>query len=151
MNPDLVGRRYALPEPYAVGREHVRAFARAVLAQNPLHFDVEAARAAGYADVIAPTTYPAVLQDAALQLLLAEPDAGFAIHQVVHGDEKFAYARPIVAGDDLRTELEVTSVKTLGGNAMISAATRITDTDGNDVVTATATLVVTAAAAGEGA
>lgn len=142
MNPDLAGRRYELTEPYLVGREHVRSFARAVLADHAVHHDVEAARAAGYADVVAPSTFPAVLQDAGLQLLLADPDAGIELSHIVHGDEKFTYTRPIVAGDELRTALTVTSVKSLGGNGMISAATELTDASGAHVVTATATLVV---------
>ena len=142
MNPDLAGRRFELPEPYLVGREHVRAFARAVLADNPTHLDVEAARAAGYPDLVAPSTFPAVLQDAGLQLLLADPESGIELSHIVHGDEKFTYSRPIVAGDELRAALEVRSVKSLGGIGMITAATEITDAVGAHVVTATATLVV---------
>ncbi|UQN14558.1 FAS1-like dehydratase domain-containing protein [Gulosibacter sp. ACHW.36C] len=147
VNPDLVGRRFVLAEPYLVGREHVRAFAAAVFASNPIHFDVEAARAAGYADVVAPTTYPAVLQDRGLQLLLADPMADFELKNVVHGDERFTYERPIVAGDELGAELEVTTVRAVRGNAMIQATTRLTDAAGELVVTAYATLVV----GGEGA
>ncbi|GGA69639.1 hypothetical protein GCM10011490_20320 [Pseudoclavibacter endophyticus] len=138
----LVGRRYELPEPYLVGREHVRAMARALFATNRIHLEVEAARAAGYADVVAPTTFPAVLQDACMQLFLADPDAGIELQNVVHGDEGFRYERPIVAGDELRAVLEITSIKSLGGNSMIAADTVVTDADGGHVVTATATLVV---------
>lgn len=141
-SPTLVGRRYALAEPYLVGREHVRAFSRAVFATNPVHLDPAAARAAGYGDVVAPTTYPAVLQDACLQLFLADPDTGIELQHVVHGDEGFRYERPIVAGDALDATLEVTSVKPLGGNSMIAADTVVTDAEGAPVVTATATLVV---------
>ena len=56
INPDIVGRVYPAEGTYAVGREKIREFARAVHAENPLHHDVEAARAAGYADLIAPPT-----------------------------------------------------------------------------------------------
>lgn len=147
MNPDLVGRRFELAEPYLVGREHVRAFASAVFATNPIHFDVEAARAAGYGDVVAPTTYPAVLQDRGLQLLLADPMADFELKNVVHGDERFTYERPIVAGDELTAELEVTTVRAVRGNSMIQATTAIKDAAGELVVTAYAALVV----GGEGA
>ena len=53
INPDIVGRVYPAEGTYVVGREKIREFARAVHAENPLHHDVEAARAAGYADLIA--------------------------------------------------------------------------------------------------
>ncbi|NLT27204.1 MAG: MaoC family dehydratase [Microbacteriaceae bacterium] len=142
VNPELVGRRFRLPEPYLVGREHVREFARAVLATSPVHFDVEAARAAGYADVVAPATYSAVLQDRAMQLLLADELVDFELKQIVHGDERFTFARQIVAGDELTAELEVTGVRALGANSMISAATTVADAEGATVVTGTATLVV---------
>lgn len=140
MNPDLQGRRYELPEPYLVGREHVRAFAKAVLAEHPVHTDLAAARAAGYADVVAPHTFPAVLQDAGMQRFLA--DSGIELSHVMHGDESFDYVRPIVAGDELRAALVITSVKMLGQNAMISAETAVEDAEGKPVVTAGATLVV---------
>jgi acyl dehydratase len=142
VNPELVGRRFALAEPYLVGREHVRAFAAAVFATNPIHVDVAKAREAGYADVVAPTTYPAVLQDRGLQLLLADPAADFELKNVVHADESFTYVRPIVAGDELTAELEVTNVRAVRGNSMLQATTVITDAEGSEVVTAYATLVV---------
>lgn len=149
MSPDatLVGRRYELPEPYLVGREHVRSFARAVFATNPIHLDRDAALASGYPDVVAPTTFAAVLQDAGMQLFLADPDAGIELKNVVHGDEAFRFSRPIVAGDELRAALEITSVKSLGGNHMIAADTVVTDDAGEHVVTASATLVVRGEAA----
>ena len=142
VNPELVGKRFALPEPYLVGREHVREFARAVQATSPIHFDVDAARAAGYADLVAPATYSAVLQDRAMQLMLADELVDFKLKQIVHGDERFSFARQIVAGDELTTELEITGIRALGANAMLSAATTVTAADGIPVVTGTATLVI---------
>lgn len=142
VNPELVGRRFRLPEPYLVGREHVREFARAVQATAPVHFDVEAARAAGYADLVAPATYSAVLQDRAMQLMLADELVDFELKQIVHGDERFTFHRHIVAGDELTAELEITGVRALGANAMLTAATTITGADGAAVVTGTATLVI---------
>ncbi len=129
-------------EPYLVGREKVREFARAVFATNPVNLDPDAARAAGYSDVVAPTTFPIVIQQLTLDRLLAEPDTGIDFSRVVHGDQRFSYSRPIVAGDLLTAQLTVTSVKTLGGNAMVTAESVITDEHGEHVVTATSTLVV---------
>ena len=111
VNPELQGRSYPPTPPYLVGREKVREFARAVLATSPLNLDPEAARAAGYADVVAPPTFPVVVQEHTLAQLLADPDAGIDFTRVVHGDQRFSYARPIVAGDELTATLTVTSVK----------------------------------------
>lgn len=142
VNPELVDRVFPPATPYTVGREKVREFARAVLADNPLHFDPEVARQAGYDDVVAPPTFPIVVQESTLAQLLAEPDAGIDFTRVVHGDQRFSYTRPIVAGDELTATLAVTSVKSLGGHSMVTSESVMTDASGNHVVTATSTLVV---------
>lgn len=144
VNPDIQGRVYPPTQPYLVGREKVREFARAVLSSAPLHHDPEAARAAGYTDVVAPPTFPIVLQDFTLQQLLADTDAAVDFSRVVHGDQRFSYSRPIVAGDELVGTMTVTSVKQLGGNSMVTSSTEIVDGGGAHVVTAISTLVVRA-------
>lgn len=125
-----------------MGREKVREFARAVFATNAIHHDPAAARAAGHADVVAPPTFPVVVQELTLAQLLAEPDAGIDFTRVVHGDQRFAYSRAIVAGDELTATLTVSSIKSLGGNSMVTAVSEIEDAAGAHVVTATSTLVV---------
>ncbi|WP_460522061.1 FAS1-like dehydratase domain-containing protein [Humibacter antri] len=142
VNPALQGRAYPPTEPYLVGREKVREFARAVFATNPINLDPAAARAAGHDDVVAPPTFPIVVQERTLAQLLGDPNAGIDFGRVVHGDQRFEYSRPIVAGDELTARLTVTEVKTLGGNSMVTAATAISDASGQHVVTATSTLVV---------
>ncbi len=142
VNPELQGRSYPPTSPYLVGREKVREFARAVLAASPLNHDPDAARAAGYSDVVAPPTFPVVVQEHTLAQLLADPDAGIDFTRGVHGDQRFTYARPIVAGDELTATLTVTSVKTLGGHSMVTAESAIADANGAHVVTAISTLVV---------
>jgi len=142
VNPDLQGRVFPPTASYLVGREKVREFSRAVLATSPINSDVDAARAAGYADVVAPPTFAIVLQQLTLDQLVAVPDSGIDMTHIVHGEQRFAYSRPIVAGDELTATLAVTSIKTLGGNAMVTAESTIVDTTGTHVVTATSVLVV---------
>ncbi len=127
MNPDLVGRVFPPVSPYLVGREKVREFARAVFATS---------------DTVVPPTFPVVIQEATLAQLLAEPDGGIDFSRVVHGEQRFTYSRPIVVGDELTATLAVTSVKTLGGNAMVTAESAMVDAAGAHVVTAISTLVV---------
>lgn len=142
VNPEIQGRTLPPTEPYLVGREKVREFSRAVFATNPINVEVAAARAAGHADVVAPPTFAVVVQERTLQQLLAEPDAGIDFSRVVHGNQRFTYTRPIVAGDELTAQLTVSSVKTLGAHAMVTADTVVTDAEGRHVVTAISTLVV---------
>ncbi|BDZ54276.1 UPF0336 protein [Agromyces marinus] len=142
MNPELQGREFPPAAPYLVGREKVREFARAVFATSPINHDVEAARAAGHADVVAPPTFAVVVQEHTLAQLLAEPDAGIDFSRVVHGDQRFTSSRAIVAGDELTARLTVSSVKTLGAHSMVTAESVISDAAGEHVVTAISTLVV---------
>lgn len=142
VNPELQGRTLPASASYLVGREKVREFARAVFASNPIHLDVEAARAAGHADLVAPPTFGVVVQERALQELLAQPDAGIDFSRVVHGDQRFTFSHPIVAGQELTASLTVTSVKTLGAHSMVTAETRIVDAAGEHILTATSTLVI---------
>ena len=144
MNPELQGREFPPTEPYLVGREKVREFSRAVFSTSPLNFDPEAAKAAGYTDVVAPPTFPVVVQEKTLAQLLEAPDGGIDFSRVVHGEQRFSYSRPIVAGDELTARLTVSSVKSLGGNSMVTADSVITDASGAHVVTAISTLVVRA-------
>ena len=142
MNPGLQGRVFAPTAPYLVGREKVREFSRAVFATSALNFDLDAALTAGYSDLVAPPTFAVVVQESTLAQLLAEPDAGIDFTRVVHGDQRFTYTRPIVAGDELTATLTVASVKSLGGHSMVTAESTIVDANGAHVVTATSTLVV---------
>ena len=142
VNENIVGKAYPPVAPYLVAREKIREFAAAVMSQGPLHRDVDVARQAGYSDVVAPPTFPVVLQEKALQILLSDPEAGIDYSRIVHGDQRFDYSRPIVAGDELTTTLEVTKVQSLGGHTMVTSESRVLDTKGEHVVTATSTLVV---------
>ena len=142
VNPELVGRHFPPTAPYLVGREKVREFSRAVFATHPINLDPSAAQAAGYSDVVAPPTFAVVIQEGTLAQLLNEPGSGIELTRIVHGSQQFSYTRPIVAGDELIAQLAVESVKTLAGNALVTAVSTITDAAGEHVCTATSMLVV---------
>lgn len=142
VNPELVGRVFPPTSPYLVGREKVREFARAVFADDPQHTDPAAAQALGYADVVAPPTFAIVVQELTLQQLLGQPDSGIVLQNVLHAEQRFSYSRPIVAGDELTGRLAVTGIRVLGGNAMVTSESVITDASGEHVVTATSVLLV---------
>ena len=77
-----------------------------------------------------------------MQVLLADPEAGIDYSRIVHGDQRFDYIRPVVAGDELTARIEVTKVQSLGGHTMVTSESRMVDAQGGLVVTATSTLVV---------
>ncbi|WP_033436678.1 MaoC family dehydratase N-terminal domain-containing protein [Saccharothrix sp. NRRL B-16314] len=142
LDQSFAGRSYPPSPPYEVGREKIREFADAVGEASPVHRDPEAARAAGYKDVIAPPTFAVVLSLKVNDLLIDDPDLGLDYGRVVHGDQSFVHHRPITAGDRLRVELHVDGVTTRMGNDMLALRAEITTEDGEPVTTAKSTLVV---------
>ena len=142
VNPNVQGKKYPETDPYLVGREKVREFARAVFSTNPVNHDVFAAQAAGYTDVVAPPTFAVVIQERSLTSVISDPEADIDFSRVVHGDQRFVSVRPIVAGDELTSVLEVASVKSLGAHSMVTFNTEVFDADKKLVCTAISTLVV---------
>ena len=142
VNPNVEGKTYPETEPYLVGREKIREFAHAVKSTSPINLDVFAAQAAGYSDVVAPPTFGVVIQERSLTSVLSDKDADIDFSRVVHGDQRFIHTRPIVAGDELTSQLTVASVKSLGGHSMVTFETKIHDAAKELVCTAISTLVV---------
>ena len=144
INQEIVGRTYPATEPYSVGREKIREFATAVKATSPLHFDVQAAQRAGYSDLIAPPTFAIILAQKADAALIGDPEAGIDFSRVVHADQRFTHHRPIVAGDELLTEVHVDSVRVMGAGAMLTTREEITTVEGEKVATCISSLLVRA-------
>lgn len=144
INPDLAGRIYPAGESYQVGREKIREFATATKATSPVHFDVAAARALGYGDVVAPPTFAIIVAQRADAQLIADPESGIDFSRVVHADQRFTHHRPIVAGDELLAELYVDSVREMGAGAMITTRAEITTLTGEKIATTVSSLLVRA-------
>jgi len=142
VNPNVQGKTYPETPSYLVGREKIREFANAVFSTNPVNLDVFAAQAAGYSDLVAPPTFPVVIQERSLHQVLADPEAEIDFSRVVHGDQRFVANRAIVAGDELTSVLTVASVKSLGAHSMVTFNTEIFDINQQLVCTAISTLVV---------
>ena len=142
VNPAIEGKIYPRTSSYLVGREKIREFAKAVFSNGPANLDLEEAKKHGYKDLIAPPTFAVVIQERSLTQVISDKEAALDFSRVVHGDQRFIHVRPIVAGDELTSELKVASVKQLAGNSMVSFETQIFDANQDLVCTAISTLVV---------
>jgi acyl dehydratase len=134
LDQSFIGRSYEFP-PYLVGREKIREFATAIGADDPLHHDVEAAKAAGYPDVVAPPTFPIVRTLHALGEVVLDPALGIDYGRVVHGDQRFVYERPVVAGDELVVVTHIEEIMTRRGNDFLNTRQEVRTTGGELVVT----------------
>ena len=141
LDPSFVGRSWPPSAPYIVGREKIREFATAIGATDAEYHDPEAARALGYADVVAPPTFPIVVTMAANGQIMRDPGLGMDYTRVVHGDQRFSYTRPVVAGDALVCTNTVEEITQRGGHDFITTRTEVTTEAGEPVVTAWSKLV----------
>lgn len=134
-----VGHYYQTGGAYRVGREKVREFARAVQNYHPAHWDVAAAAALGYPDLVAPLTFTSAPAMAANQHLFESVVVGYDMY--LQTEEVFEQHRPIVAGDELHTDVELTAVRRIAGRDLITVTNTFTDTAGERVHTLHTTVV----------
>lgn len=142
LDPSFVGRSYPPTAPYQVGREKIREFAAAIGATDPAHHDPAAAKALGHPDVVAPPTFPVVLTMAASRQIVDDPELGVDYSRVVHGDQRFAYVRPVVAGDELVCVNHIEEVTTRRGHGFLTTRTEVATVTGEPVVTVWSKIVV---------
>jgi acyl dehydratase len=141
INRDYVGRVFGASEPYEVSRVKIAEFADAIGDANPVYRDKAAAQAAGHSDVIAPPTFAIVISMAGSGAALADPGLGLNYAMVVHGEQRFSYSRPIMAGDVLTSQVTLTDIRDAGRNVMLTTSTDITTVAGEHVCTAVSTIV----------
>ena len=115
---------------YAVGREKVREYAYAVGESDPRHLDPEAARAEGYADVVAPPMFAAVYCAPAVGPAILDPAVGIDFARMVHGAQEFTWHEPVVAGDEITTEAAHEDTSERGGLTFFVFSSRSTNQRG---------------------
>ncbi|MFF4992596.1 MaoC family dehydratase N-terminal domain-containing protein [Streptosporangium saharense] len=143
MNEGCVGKVYPPTAPYEVGREKIKEFAAAVREGNAACWDTEAARALGYPDVIAPPSFPMVLTLEAEHDAVHDPELGAANqNRFVHREQRFAYNRPIHAGDVLTVTVRLAGVDSVGGNDVVTYESTLKAADGEHVCTGRSTFVI---------
>lgn len=139
ISEDHVGRRYPATTPYQVSRAKIAEFAAALAdGDNPAY--------AG-PDPIAPPTFAVVLSSAAWTAMFADPDLGLSLSRTVHVDQRFAWTRPLRAGDEVVATLTIEKVRARGAMTILTIAVELATTAGEALCTATSTLMHTAEAA----
>ncbi len=141
LSTDAVGKTYP-PLTYAVGREKIREYALAVGETNPLHLDVEAARTAGYADLVAPPMFAVVYAAPAMGPVIFDPDVGLDFALMVHGAQELAWGPLVVAGDEVTTTVSVERIEERETMGFFVFASVSINQDGDTVCVGTWTNIV---------
>ncbi|BAX93785.1 fused (3R)-hydroxyacyl-ACP dehydratase subunits HadA/HadB [Mycobacterium shigaense] len=134
-----VGHYYQMDDTYIVGREKVREYARAVQDYHPAHWDVAAAAELGYSGLVAPLTFTSVPGMTCNRRMFESVVVGYDTY--LQTEEVFEQHRPIVAGDELLIDVELTSVRRTAGRDFITVTNTFTDTNGERVHTLHTTVV----------
>ncbi|MEV0246365.1 fused (3R)-hydroxyacyl-ACP dehydratase subunits HadA/HadB [Nocardia sp. NPDC050712] len=124
----LVGYRYRAEDYYEIGREKIREYARAVQDSHPAHWSESDADELGYAGLIAPTTFTSIVAMQANRALLGTVLTGYDMF--VHTDQVFEMYKPVLAGDRLIIDVELSSVRRVAGKDLLTITNTFTDRSG---------------------
>jgi acyl dehydratase len=99
---DGIGKQWD-PVIYEVGAEKVREFADAIGAANPVHHDHEAAKTAGFRDLVAPPMFCVVYSARAMGPAILDPEIGINLAAMLHGSQEFEWDESVCDGDVIET------------------------------------------------
>jgi acyl dehydratase len=127
---------------YAVGREKIREYTAAIGETNALHLDLDAARAAGYDDLVAPPMFAVVYSSPAIAPAMLDPELGVDFARVVHGAQELAWGPLVIAGDEVTTTATVKDISERGGMTFYVLEAASENQRGERVCTGTWTIIV---------
>ncbi len=129
----FVGREYG-PYKYEVCIEKIREFANAILSENKLYFDEDAAKAAGYPTVVAPPTFAVVFNFEPFKEAVLDPEIGIPLYLLVHAGQRYEFIRPVYAREELTTRGKIVSIENKPGKTIFTVESESFDSEGNLVV-----------------
>jgi acyl dehydratase len=136
-----VGKSWGLAT-FEVDADRIRKYADAVGEEGDVHRDAEAAKAAGFRDVVAPPMFAVVYSAPAMGPAILDPEVGINFPAMVHGGQEFVWGEPVCAGDVIRTVATCVEIYEKDGKGFYVFETVSTNQDGAEVVRATWTNIV---------
>ena len=141
MDTSKIGKSYPAFE-YEVGREKIREYANAVGETNPVYTDREAAKAAGFRDVVAPPMFAVVYSAGAMGPAVLDPALGINFMMMLHGSQEFVWSEPVCAGDTITTTATVKDLREEDGRRFYVFESVSINQDGKETVRGTWTDIV---------
>jgi len=138
---DAVGKEWS-PASFEVEAERIRQYASAVGEDNPVYHDAEAAKAAGFRDLVAPPMFCVVYSAPALGPAMFDPEVGMNFAAMVHGGQEFEWGEPACSGDEITTSAKCLEIFEKDGKGFYVFETRSVNQDGAEVGRGTWTNIV---------
>ncbi|HLM26412.1 MAG TPA: MaoC family dehydratase N-terminal domain-containing protein [Thermoleophilaceae bacterium] len=130
------------PFEYEVGKEKIAEYARAVCEDNPVYFERDKAKEAGFRDIPAPPMFAVVYSAGAMGPAITDPEVGINLMAMVHGGQEFSWGEPVCAGDTITTTAEVADISEQDGKGFYVFESVSKNQDGDEVVRGTWTNIV---------
>ncbi|SPM28920.1 (3R)-hydroxyacyl-ACP dehydratase subunit HadC [Mycobacterium terramassiliense] len=141
LKTDVRGMSWKYPDYFEVGREQVRAFARAIKCDDPACFDELAAAELGYDSLIAPLTFVSIFAKIIQDDFFRNVDVGMETMQIVQVDQQFHYIKPVLVGDKLFGRMDIESVNERFGADIVVTKNTCTNERGEVLLEAYTTLM----------
>jgi acyl dehydratase len=127
---------------YEVGLEKIREYAYAVGETEPVHLDRDAAREAGFRDVVAPPMFVVVYASRAMAPAIFDEEVGMDFARMLHGSQEFVWSEPVCAGDTITTDVEWKDLSEKAGKTFFVFESVSRNQDGQEVARGTWTNIV---------
>jgi acyl dehydratase len=141
LNASLVGKEYDRVD-FTVERDRVNQFADAIGEQDPIYRDPEAAKAAGFAEQVAPPTFITVIQLMTSGQVVLDQELGLDYSRVVHGEQEYRYERPLVVGDRLVATPRLASIQTKKSNEFLTITSEVHDAGSGELLLTTRSTLI---------
>ena len=133
VNKDAIGKKWE-PVTYQASRAKIAEYARVIGIENPIHFDVDAAKAAGYRDVVAPPMFCVVYSAPAMGPAVLDPEVGMNLATMVHGGQEFEWGEPVCSGDEITTTASCSDIYEKDGKGFYVFESTSVNQDGDVTV-----------------
>ena len=141
LKTDAAGKKWD-PASFEVEAARIAQYADAIGAESPLHRDPEAARAAGFRDVVAPPMFCVVYSSPAMGPAIFDPEVEMNFAAMVHGGQEFEWGEPVCAGDGITTIVSCASIEAHDGKGFYVFESVSTNQRGAQTVKGTWTNIV---------
>jgi acyl dehydratase len=141
LNTDAVGKEWPAAT-YQASRAKIAEYANVIGAENPVHFDKDAALAAGFREVVAPPMFCVVYSAPAMGPAILDPEVGMNFAAMVHGSQEFEWGEPVCSGDEITTTPRCLEIYEKDGKGFYVFESTSVNQDGEQVVRGTWTNIV---------
>jgi acyl dehydratase len=141
LNTEAIGKQWPAAS-FEVEADRIELYASAVGEEGAIYHDADAAKAAGFRDLVAPPMFCVVYSAPAMGPAILDPEVGMNFTAMVHGGQAFEWGEAVCAGDVITTAATCKDIHEQDGKGFYVFESISTNQDGQQTVKATWTNIV---------